>query len=191
MKKLTQVLSLTLLFISGKTFAQTNTENFKKWGVETDLVQPILPEVGIIRITATRRITSDKSKMKGDLLLGVYIRPNVKHDVVEKINEYMMLAGYRQYFWKGLHLEAKANIGYAWGTKNLIDGKDYETSTIFWESNLGYKFKLTNKTKSSLYLIPQFGVIGNAKGENTVNIGPRGGKPDTFIQGSLLFGFNF
>lgn len=129
--------------------------------------------------------------MKGDLLFGMYIRPNVKHDVVEKINEYMLALGYRQYFWKGLHLEGKANLGYAWGTKNLIDGKNYETSTIFWESNLGYKFNLTNKTKSSLYIIPQFGVIGNAKGENTVNIGPRGGKPDTFIQGSLIVGINF
>jgi hypothetical protein len=55
---------------------------------------------------------------------------------------------------------------------------------------LGYKFNLSNKTKSRLYVIPQFGVLGNAKGENTVNIGPRGGKPDTFIQGSLIVGIN-
>jgi hypothetical protein len=191
MTKSIQILSVLLLLFSSQAFSQKSSESLKKWGLETELIQPFLPEVGIIRLTATRTITPEKSKMKGDLLLGMYIRPNVKHDVVEKINEYMLVLGYRQYFWKGLHLEAKTNVGYAWGTKNLIDGKDYETSTIFWESNLGYRFNLTNKTKSSLYVIPQFGILGNAKGENTVNIGPRGGKPDTFIQGNLIVGINF
>jgi hypothetical protein len=191
MKQTISILGIALLLMNSNAFAQTNNEVPKKWGIETELVQPFLPTINIIRIQATRTLTPLDSKMKGDLLFGMYIRPNVKHDVVEKINEYMVILGYRQYLWKGLHLEAKANIGYAWGTKNLIDGKNYETSTIFWESNLGYKFNLTNKTKSSLYVIPQFGVIGNAKGENTVNIGPRGGKPDTFIQGGLIFGINF
>jgi hypothetical protein len=186
-----KILCLSLLLISGKAFSQSSSVVSKKWGLETELVQPVLPEVGIIRLTATRTITSAQSKMKGDLLFGMYIRPNVKHDVVQKINEYMLVLGYRQYFWKGLHLEAKANMGYAWGSKNLIDGKDYETSTLFWESNLGYKFKLTNKEKSSLYLIPQFGAIGNARGKNSTNIGPRGGKADTFLQGSLIIGVNF
>lgn len=191
MTKSIQIFSVLILLCSSKAFSQTSSDSPKKWGLETELVQPFLPTVNIVRLQATRTLTKPESKMKGDLLLGMYIRPNVKHDVVEKINEYMLILGYRQYFWKGLHLEAKANVGYAWGTKNLIDGKDYETSTIFWESNLGYKFNLTNKTKNSLYLIPQFGVLGNAKGENKVNIGPRGGKPDTFIQGSLIVGINF
>jgi hypothetical protein len=191
MTKSVKIFSALLLLLSSNAFSQTSTNIQKKWGLETELVQPFLPTVNIIRIQATRTISKPESKMKGDLIFGMYIRPNVKHDVVEKINEYMFAIGYRQYFWKGLHLEAKANIGYAWGTKNLFDGKDYETSTIFWEANIGYKFRLTNKVKSSLYLIPQFGAIGNAKGENTVNIGPRGGKPDTFIQGGLIVGVNF
>jgi hypothetical protein len=191
MKRKIFVIIVTILIINSKSFSQLNSNNSKKWGIETELIQPFLPNVGIIRFTATRTITSRQSKMKGDLLFGMYLRPNVKHDVVEKINEYMAIVGYRQYFWKGLHLEARANIGYAWGTKNLFDGKDYETSTIFWESNLGYKFQLTNKANSSLYVIPQFGVLGNAKGNNTVNIGPRNGKADTFIQGGLVIGINF
>jgi hypothetical protein len=191
MTKSIQIFSALLLLMSSQAFSQTSSDSPKKWGLETELVQPFLPTVNIVRLQATRTLTKPESKMKGDLLFGMYIRPNVKHDVVEKINEYMLILGYRQYFWKGLHLEGKANVGYAWGTKNLIDGKDYETSTIFWESNLGYKFNLTNNTKSSLYVIPQFGIIGNAKGENTVNIGPRGGKPDAFIQGGLVVGINF
>jgi hypothetical protein len=191
MKQFISVLTLAFLLCNNQLFAQTSSYNSKKWGIETELVQPFLPTVGIIRLMATRTLTADESKMKSDLILGMYIRPNVKHDVVEKINEYMLAIGYRQYFWKGLHLEAKANIGYAWGTKNLIDGKDYETTTLFLESNLGYKFNLTNKEKSSIYVIPQFGVLGNARGNNTTNIGPRGGKPDVFLQGNLLIGVNF
>jgi hypothetical protein len=191
MKKSAKIFAFLFMLLSSQGFSQSNSDAPKKWGLETELVQPFLPTVNIVRLQATRTLTAADSKMKGDLLLGAYIRPNVTHDVVEKINEYMVILGYRQYFWKGLHLEAKANVGYAWGTKNLIDGKDYETSTIFWESNIGYKFNVTNKAKTSIYLMPQFGVIGNAKGENTVNIGPRGGKPDTFIQGSLIVGINF
>ncbi len=180
---------LILLNLSG--IVAQSQENFHKWSLETELVQPFIPTVNIIRIQAVRNINKPEAKLKSELLLGAYIRPNVKHDVVEKINEYMLMAGYRQYLWKGLHLEGKANIGYAWGTKNLIDGKDYETSTIFYESNFGYKFNLTKKNKNNIYLIPQFGVLGNAKGENTVNIGPRGGKPDVFLQGNFNLGINF
>ncbi len=191
MNKSIKILSAFIFFLGNNGISQTKESNLRKWGLETELVQPFLPTVNIIRLQTSRTLTNLESKLKGDLLFGMYLRPNVKHDVVEKINEYMFILGYRQYFWKGLHLEAKANVGYAWGTRNLIDGKDYETSTFFYEANLGYKLNVLNKAKSSLYLIPQFGVLGNAKGENTVNIGPRGGKPDTFIQGNLLIGINF
>jgi hypothetical protein len=190
MTKSIKFFSLLVLLNCGGTFAQSIEQSPKKWGFETELVQPFLPTVNIIRLQATRTLTSPESKMKGDLLLGLYVRPNVKHDVVEKINEYMLIVGYRQYFWKGLHIEAKANMGYAWGTKNLIDGKDYETATLFYESNLGYKFNLSKKSKNKLYVIPQFGVLGNARGNNSVNIGPRGGKPDVFIQGNIMLGIN-
>ena len=168
--------------------AQTNTEssNARKWGFETELVQPFLPTIHIIRLQATKTLYTSATT-HGDLLIGMWIRPNVKHDVVEKINEYMVMVGYRQYFWKGLHLEAKSNMGYAWGTKNLIDGKDYETPTWFWESNIGYKFNFVNMEKQNLYFIANAGALGNI----VADIGPRGGKPDNFLQAGLLFGINF
>jgi len=191
MKTSIKILSALVLLSSSKVFSQVSSDNPKKWGLEVELIQPFIPTVHISKIQATRTVTRSDSKFKGDLIIGAYIRPNVKHDVVEKINEYMFAVGYRQYLLKGFHIEAKSNMGYAWGTKNLIDGKDYETATLFWESNIGYKFTVTNKIKSSFYVIPQFGAIGNARGKNNVNIGPRGGKPDVFIQGNLLIGINF
>lgn len=195
MKRITQSV-FSVFFAMGllplNTHAQhTETASLRPWGVEAEAFQPFYPTVHILRLQATRLLTPAESRMKGDLIVGMYIRPNVQHDVVEKINEYMFIAGYRQYLWKGLHLEAKLNIGYAWGTRNLIDGKDYETATVFWESNAGYRLQLMNRARYSLYLLPQFGILANARSKNATNIGPRGGKPDTFLQGNLIIGINF
>ncbi|MBO0937117.1 hypothetical protein J2I47_11220 [Fibrella sp. HMF5335] len=165
-------------------FAQTMSP---KWGIETELVQPFLPNVGIIRLQATRTITSLTGTNRGDLLVGVYIRPNVRHDIVEKINEYMLMVGYRQFVWRGLHLEGKTNIGFSEGTKNRFDGKDYNHLSWFWEANAGYLFSLAGKGRSGLYLLPQAGVISSISS----NIGPRGGESDTFPQASLIVGFQF
>lgn len=153
-----------------------------KWGLEVELFQPFYPTVHIFRVQATRRLT-DPARLRGDLMMGGYIRPNVKHDVVEKINEYLFMVGYRQYVWKGLHVEGKSNLGYAWGTKNLIDGKDYNNLSWFWEANVGYKFNFARR----FYCAPQFGILSKI----TADIGPRGGKPDTFLHGNILLGYQF
>jgi hypothetical protein len=175
-----------LMIFSTEAYSQER-EILRKWGIETDVVQPFVPEVGINRFQLTRTITSSESKQKGDLLLGAYIRANVKHDVVEKINEYMVMVGYRHYFWKGLNAEAKSNVGYAWGTRNLVDDKDYNNFSWFWEANAGYKFNFLKKQKLNLYVMPQFGIISKVMAD----IGPRNSKPDTFIQGNLMIGVNF
>lgn len=193
MKQLIRIIAVWVICLNNKIAIAQSTEHADglKWGVETELFQPFYPTVQIIRIQTTRTITPLQTKLKGDFILGMYLRPNVKHDVVEKINEYMLIVGYRQYLWNGLHLEAKLNTGYAWGTKNLIDGKDYETYTLFYETNIGYKLNFLKKTGYNLYLTPQFGVLGNARNKDAINIGPRGGKPDTFLQGNLIVGINF
>ncbi|MGL5892077.1 MAG: hypothetical protein ACRC3B_19445 [Bacteroidia bacterium] len=187
MKKISPLLLLLSFLFCSNVNSQTGNITPAKWGIEAELVQSFIPTVHIFRIQATRTLTPADSKLKGDLLLGAYIRPNVKHDVVEKINEYMFMVGYRQFFWKGLHAEAKSNMGYAWGTRNLFDGKDYNTPTWFWEANLGYKLDFCKREKFNLYVIPQFGGLGNI----VAHIGPRGGKPDNFIHGNMFIGIKF
>jgi hypothetical protein len=182
--KNTGVLIALVWFIAAAPLSWAQTAP-RRWGLETELVQPFLPNVGIYRLQATYTLTSPARTNRGDLLLGAYIRPNVKHDVVEKINEYMLMVGYRQYVWRGLHVEAKSDAGYAWGTKNLLDGKDYNNFSWFWEANAGYRFSLAGKGRTGLYVIPQFGVISSV----SADIGPRGGKSDTFLQGNLMIGF--
>lgn len=184
----TTFLSCAGFLLSGfGALAQADTPEFKKWSIETELFQPFYPTVQIIRIQACRTITPSENKLRGDLIIGAYIRPNVLHDVVEKINEYMLALGYRQYLWRGLQIEAKSNMGYAWGTKNLVDNIDYETPTWFWEANVGYRFNVITRSKSIIYLMPQFGGLGNI----VADIGPRAGKPDNFLHGNILLGINF
>jgi hypothetical protein len=182
------VTTLSCLFVQQATAQTPNTPTTPKWGIEVELVAPFIPTVHIATIKATRTIIQNsKQTLRGDLLLGAYIRPNVKHDVVEKINEYLLTVGYRQYLIKGLHIEAQIDAGYAWGTKNKIDGKDYNNFALLGEINTGYIFHLPSKKSSNFYILPQFGVL---QGLST-NIGPRGGKTDTFIQGKLLVGITF
>lgn len=123
------------------------------------------------------------------------MRPHIDHDVVEVIDEYMLGVGYRQYLWRGLHVEGLVEAGVAWGT-NKLDGMDYTTPTLFGEVNLGYRFGLFGPGGSfhargqtlGLYLAPQIGTIFSL---GVADIGPRNGKPDWFVQGNLLVGVSF
>lgn len=182
-------LFLTLVIMgSSIAFAQNETKQQYKWGIETELIAPFLPEVGIITVKATRTITENASgTMHGDLLLGIYARPNVSHDIVETIDEYLLTVGYRQYFYKGLHAEAQLDGGYAWGKNNKIDGKDYNNFALLGEVNLGYTFTIASNQKPRLYILPQAGVLSGL----STDIGPRGGKNDTFFQGKLIVGIRF
>ncbi len=175
--------------------ANDRREQTHRWGAEIDLVQPFIPTVHIIKPKLTWTSWGESGGLRGDLLAIAYIRPHVPHDVVETIDEYMLGLGYRQYFWRGLHLEALIEAGVAWGT-NKFDGKDYTTATLFGEVNIGYRFGFFEPGGDSydggqqlgFYIAPQFGTIFSL---GVADIGPRDGKPDWFLQGNLLAGMSF
>ena len=166
-----------------------------RWGVEVELIQPFIPTVNIIRARGTRTLWGRSGKLRGDVVAGVYIRPNIRHDVVYRISEYMATVGYRQYFWRGLHLEALVNAGAAWGT-NRVDEQYYRTPSLFGEVNAGYRFGFFEPggffadrgKKVGFYLALQGGTIFTM---GVADIGPRNGKPDVFAQGNLLLGLSF
>ena len=166
-----------------------------KWGIEVEAVQPWIPTVNIFRIRGTRTLWGTADGPRGDIMLGAYLRPGIKHDVLKYINEYQVGVGYRQYVWRGLHAEAGLDVGAAWGT-NKFDGKRYNTPTLFLNANIGYRFGFfepggffaDRKSTVGFYAIPQFGVYA---GLGVADIGPRDGKPDVFPQGNLLLGVSF
>jgi hypothetical protein len=166
-----------------------------KWGVEAEAIQPFLPTINIFRIRGTRTLWGSSTGPRGDLIAGLYLRPGIKHDVLNYIYEYQLSAGYRQYFWRGFHAEAGLDAGAAWGT-NRFDGKRYSTATLFLNANVGYRFGFfepggfceDKRSRVGFYAIAQFGVLA---GLGVADIGPRNGKPDVFPQGNLVLGISF
>jgi hypothetical protein len=175
--------------------AQADNNPVHKWGIEAEAIQPFLPTVNIFRIRGARSLWGTPVGLRGDLLLGAYLRPGIKHDVLNYIHEYQVSVGYRQYLWRGLHAEAGLDVGAAWGT-NRFDSKRYTTATLFLNANVGYRFGFfepggffeNKKSSVGVYAIPQFGVYA---GLGVADIGPRNGKPDVFLQGNLVLGVSF
>lgn len=162
------------------------------WGLETEVVWPLLPEVGIFTLKGTHTLWGTPGGLRGDAIVGAYARPNVSHDVVEKIDEYLGTVGYRQYVWKGLHAEVMTHIGWAGGTKNKIDGKDYSDLSWLLETNVGYRVGffepggIGTPGKVGFYLAPQAGMVAGIY----TNIGPRESS-DLFFTGKLIAGMSF
>ena len=184
-----------------------------RWGIETELIQPFIPTVNIFQVRATRTVWGRATQAHGDVVVGAYLRPNIDHDVVASISEYMGEIGYRHYFWRGLHAEAMLFGGKAWGT-NKVDGKYYEPVTLFSSTNIGYRIDFLSPggffaqpgprnganertlgagSAVGFYVAAQFGVLTSLGylGLDVNNIGPRDGKPDWFLQGNLLVGVSF
>lgn len=165
------------------------------WGVEVEGVQPWIPTIHIFRARGTRTLWGSPTGLRGDLLVGFTLRPGIAHDVVEYIHEYQAAVGYRQYLYRGLHVEAGLDFGAAWGT-NLVDKKRYHTATLFLNTNVGYRFGFFEpggffeKRQSSVgfYVLPQAGAYTSL---GVADIGPRNGKPDVFVTGSLFVGLSF
>lgn len=164
------------------------------WSIETEVIQPFLPEIGIARLRLERGVWGETNGLHGAVVLGAYLRPHIKHDVVEYIDEYMGVVGYRQYMWRGFHAELLLDAGAAWG-KNRFDHKEYHTATLFIEANAGYRFGffepggIAGATRSlGFFVTPQVGVLGSL---GVADIGPRNGKPDWFLQAGLLVGVSF
>lgn len=176
-----------LAVLAGADVTTTAAPTTHPWSLEIDAVQPFVPTVGIVKPKLTRTLTGNPGGFRTDLVVGAYLRPHISHDVVEHIDEYMVVLGARQYLWRGLHVEALLDAGYAWG-RNKVDGKDYRTPTLFLEASVGYRFELLELGGAALFVAPQFGVLGSL---GIADIGPRNGKPDWFLQGNLLVGAAF
>lgn len=190
MKNSIQTISLLLItLITFQSSAQVNATKSKKWGFEVDLIQPFIQEVEIITAKITRTVFGDTYGKHGEFMLGAFIRPNVEHDVVETIDEYMVSFGYRHYFTKNLNFELQYYAGNVDAKKNKVDGKDYSGFVHFAEVNAGYKLNLLKSKGFALYTNPQFGYLQGLNDE--LIIGPRNGKEDAFVQGKLQIGISF
>lgn len=187
-----KLIILLLVVISVNTvIAQDNNRaiDLKKSAVEIDALWPFFP--GTFRAHYTRTLWQ-KGNLKGDLLLGVNVDFPVNRDTEGRFADYSIASGYRQYFWKGFHVEFNQTTGLGVLENHVSTGETYRGFDWLMSGYIGYKFDFANK----FYILPQFGFAGVVYRSNpwpifedetlTTEVGE-----SPFLLGSLRVGIKF
>jgi hypothetical protein len=188
MKKSILLIGLVSM-LTVNAFAQSDSKE-SKFGLETDILWPFL--VQTTRTHFTMKLWQ-KGNLRGDVYAGVNIDFPRDRETEGRFADYSLATGYRQYFWKGLHLEFSQTTGLGVLENHVTTGKTYNSFDWLITGYVGYKFEFA---KQKLYVIPQFGVAGVVYKSNpwtiyedntlTKEVGE-----SPFMLGSLRFGYNF
>ena len=188
MKDLFLMLGLVgLLSLPG--FAQTEPPA-SKYSVETDILWPFL--VGSTRTHFIVKLWQ-KGHWRGDAYVGLNIDFPRDRETEGRFADYSIASGYRQYLWKGLHLEFSQTTGLGVLQNHVTTGKTYNSFDWLVTGYVGYKFEFAKK---KLYILPQFGVAQVLYKSNPWPIYEDGTLTKEvgetpFMLGSLRFGYNF
>lgn len=126
----------------------------KPWSVEISVVWPVFP--GIYKVQFAREIWHKKT-FAGEAGLGLNIQPERYNDNEGYFSEEFVNVFYRQYFWKGLHIQLETNFAYGRLKDHPPAGTNHESYAIFHDFTAGYKFQLLRRKKIGLSIIPQAG----------------------------------
>lgn len=188
MKKIVLIF-LLVNTVLGVSFAQ-NDEARTKYSVETDILWPFL-----VQTTRSHFVVNlwQKGQLSGDAYVGLNIDFPRERETEGRFADYSIASGYRQYFWKGLHLEFSQTTGLGVLQNHVTTGKTYNSFDWLISGYVGYKLEFAKK---KFYVLPQFGVAGVVYKSNpwpiyednslTKEVGE-----SPFILGTLRFGYNF
>ena len=175
--------------MTASVFAQSEQKE-KKYGLETDILWPFL--VQTTRTHFTIKLWQ-KGHFRGDVYAGVNIDFPRNRETEGRFADYSLATGYRQYFWKGLHLEFSQTTGLGVLQNHVKTGKTYQSFDWLITGYAGYKFEFSQKR---MYIIPQFGVASVIYKSNpwpiyedktlTKEVGET-----PFMLGSIRLGYNF
>ncbi len=145
-------ISIFCVLMMVQVLAQTNQNDSlrikkKYWSVETSVVWPIYP--GIYKLNFVREVWSKKS-FSGELGLSLNIQPERFDSSFGYFSEEFMALFYRQYFWKGFHVQLETNFAYGRIKNWPANGNNYESYAIFHDFSGGYRFELLKKHKIGL-----------------------------------------
>ena len=175
-------------------FASPSWANEHNWGIETEVLQPGFPGVGMFRLTGGRRVWGAAGVLRGDLMVGVRYRRPVADTVSSTVTEVLGSVGYRQYFWRGLLLELHVTAGLVSGT-NRIDGMARSNFGMAGSLLAGYRFGFFEPggffdTTSAVgfFIIPQVGVF---RVLTLDSLGPRGSASATAFEAAVQLGVSF
>lgn len=152
--------------------------------LETSLLWPAFPGL-LFQLKSAIPVTR-----RGHLLVGVqFALPEDREDEGEFSNVAVNL-GWRQYLWKGLHVDGLVNSGYGRLRDNVIDGRDYDSFDVELMALAGWRFEL-----GRVYaLVQPLGLGGVVYKSDPWPIRGRDGRPRTegpIYVGNLLLGFQF
>jgi hypothetical protein len=154
-------LTIFALFISGLGMAQTQPSSSLsskqhlsvKNGIEADIIWPFAAQAFRAHYTHT---VWQKNELQGDLIVGINIDFPRNRETEGNFADYSIASGYRQYFWKGLHVEFNQTTGLGVLKDHVSTGKTYTSFDWLMSGYVGYRFNIAKKW----YAIPQFGVSG-------------------------------
>lgn len=179
------IVSMLALSVSAQTGQKES-----KYALETDILWPFFP--GSTRTHFTVKLWQ-KGHLRGDVYAGLNIDFPADRETEGRFADYSLASGYRQYFWKGLHVEFSQTTGLGVLQNHVTTGKTYNSFDWLVTGYIGYKFEFARK---KLYVIPQFGVAGVIYKSNPWSIYEDntltkevGETP--FPLGSLRMGYNF
>ncbi len=192
MKKICIYIALTAITVIN-TFGQEQDIPSRKWGAEVNLLWPIFP--GNIYKGQVTYETWRKNDLAGDVFVGFHIKPSEFREEEGDFSNYALTFGYRQFVWKGLHLELYNAFGPGFNRNNAVDGKDYES----WDYEVGvlagYRWEFLKKEKRekmkfSPYLSTQHGFYYVASKSNPHPIVGSTDERPIYV-GTLNFGVRF
>ena len=183
------VFLLGLILLTPSIFAQTK-QNESKYGLETDILWPFFP--GATRTHFTIKLWQ-KGHLRGDIYAGINVDFPQDRETEGRFADYSLASGYRQYFWKGLHLEFSQTTGLGVLQNHVTTGETYNSFDWLITGYIGYKFEFARK---KLYVLPQFGIASVVYKSNpwpiyedatlTKEVGE-----SPFMLGALRLGINF
>lgn len=165
----------------------------RRWGAEINVLWPIFPG-NIYRANVTYEAWRDND-LAGDLFLGFIARPFEFRKEEGDFSNYALVLGYRQFVWKGLHLELMNAFGPGFNRNNAITGQDYTSWDYEIGALVGYRLELfSEKTaqdlKFSPYISTQHGVQYVAAKSNPHPIIGSTGETPIYV-GTLNIGIRF
>lgn len=151
-----------LFLLQTNLVAQENNslQNDFKWGTEVNVLWPIFPG-NMYKVQATYEAWR-KGHLAGDVFAGIHFHSPVFRENEGTFYNLALTYGYRQFFWRGLHIEAYQAFGPGFNRENVVDGQDYTS----WDYEVGllggYRWEFLPKAtqkriKCSPYLSTQHG----------------------------------
>ena len=139
----TELAALAVIALTAST-ARAEPE----WGAEVNVLSPFVPG-GLFEARVTRVIWEH-----GELLIGAHSDfSNTWRDKEGDRSDVGPQFGYRQYIWRGLHVQAYLNAEYATVHNDLADGMDHSSFALFGGAQAGYRYDLDER----FYVMAQAG----------------------------------